>query len=397
MKSKLMILGAGPLQLPAIQIAKHKGLDVVVADMNPNAIGFKESNIVKELISTTDTKRILEASIRHKIDGIITVASDVPMPTVATVCEKLRLNGISIQTALNSTNKAEMRTRFKEKEVPSPKFFVARTYDEFIALSRNFRDKFIAKASDNSGNRGVSLVENICEVELKTAFEYAKSNTKDGRILLEEYMEGPEFSVEGISVEGEYHVIQVTDKITTGAPYFVELGHTQPSLLDEKTLNSIKNVAQKGVEALGICCGPSHAEIKLTSSGPKIVEIGARLGGGCITSHLVPLSTGINMIEASIDLALGNIPDLSPKFSKGAAIRFINGDEGIIDRFEGIALANDNPNVIEIGFFRNEGDYVPPLRTGLDRIGYVIVQEKDNESAARECENVLKQIKVVTK
>ena len=154
-----MILGAGQLQLPAIRKAMEMGLNAIVADMNPNAIGFQEKGIIKEIISTTDTQRILEVARRHNIDGIMTVASDVPMQTIAAVCECMGLNGINKRTALNATNKAEMRMCLDKAGVPIPRYFVADNLDEFIALCSNFDKKFVVKASDNSGNRGVSLVD----------------------------------------------------------------------------------------------------------------------------------------------------------------------------------------------------------------------------------------------
>ena len=393
-----MILGAGPLQLPAIRKGVELGYEVIVTDMNPEAIGFKEPGVIKEIISTTDTDGILEAAERYKIDGIITVASDVPMPTIAKVCQALELPGITPRTALNATNKAEMRKCLDEAGVPIPRFFVTACLEEFISLSRNFSDRFVAKASDNSGNRGVSLVSDPNDrSKLEEAFTYAKDNTRDGRVLLEDYMEGPEFSIEGISVNGTYHVIQVTDKITTGAPYFVEMGHTQPSNQSSQVLERIKDVARRGVEALGINDGPSHTEIKLTPDGPKIVEIGARLGGGCITSHLVPLSTGVDLNEACINIALGKIPDLDIKCKKGAAIRFFTSTPGIFTGIEGMEETVKAKGIVEVGFLKNTGDFIPELRTGLDRVGYVISQGDNREEAVAICEEAIKSIKILTR
>ena len=392
-----MILGAGPLQIPAIRKAKEMGLSVVVADMNPDAIGFKESGIIKEVISTTDTSKILKSAKHHAINGIMTVASDVPMPTVATVCESLNLNGISVRTALNATNKAEMRNCLDKAGVPIPKYCVAYSLDQFFELCNNFEEKIVVKASDNSGNRGICLVDYPSDKETLTkAYQYAKTSSHDGRVLLEEYMDGEEFSVEGISVNGTYHVIQVTDKITTGEPYFVEIGHTQPSAQSDETLNKIKAVAKSGVEALGITEGPSHTEIKLTSKGPKIVEIGARLGGGCITSHLVPLSTGVDMIESNIKIALGELPDIESKYSKGAAIRFFKCKAGVFVNIKGLEEAKTLKGVVKIGFFKNIGEYIPELKTGLDRVGYVIAQGETREDAVRTCEDSIRRISIIT-
>lgn len=394
---KLMILGASILQLPAIKEAKKLGLEVVVLDMDPNAIGFNESGIIKEIISTIDTSAVVRCAQKHNINGIMTLASDVPIPTVAAVCKELNLKGISIQTALRATNKSEMRKALSDAKVPIPKYYSVNTLSQFVEAASNFEHSFVVKASDNSGNRGIKLVEVRPDLNtLKEAFEYSKKYSRDGRILLEEYMEGPEFSVEGISVDGKYHPIQITDKITSGIPYFVELGHTQPSEQPLEIQNKIIKVAEDGVKALGIIEGPSHTEIKLTSEGPKIVEIGARLGGGCITSHLVPLSTGVNMVKANIMIALGQSPDLTKKFDKGSAIRFIQPKAGIISEIKGVEETLKKSGVIEIGFFKQIGDKVSEMHNGLDRVSYVIAQGNNRSQAVDLCEDAASHIKIKT-
>lgn len=384
---KIMILGASILQLPAIKKAKEMGLEVIVVDMNPEAIGFKEEGIIKLLISTIDIQKIVEAARLHKIDGIMTLCTDMPMQAVATVSEDLGLIGVSCQTALKATNKAEMRQCFKANGVPIPEFYVVRELNEFMNAARNFTDKFIVKPADNSGNRGVELVTDFSNKDiLSLAFEYSKKYSRDGRILLEEYMDGDEFSVETMSIDGECHVIQITDKLTSGAPYFVEMGHNQPTKYGDEIKRQISEITKAGVNALGIKYGPSHTEIKLTHSGPKIVEIGARLGGDFITTHLVPLSTGVDIVEANIRIVLGEKPDLKSKFEKGSTIRFFHSNPGIIKSIKGEDLVRNIPGVVEVGFFKNIGDKVTDIHNSLDRIGYVITQCDTREEAIDLCE-----------
>ena len=395
MGKKLLVLGAGLLQIPTIRCAKKMGLDVLVADMNPDAIGFKESGIKKFVVSTTDTAGILDVARRENIDGILTAASDVPMPTVAAVCEELGLHGVSRKCALQCTNKAEMREALEIAGVPIPKFAVVRSAEDAINVGKYFEGKVVVKASDNSGNRGISMVDDCRNsYELQNAFNYALVISHDKRVLIEEYMNGEEFSVEGISINGVYHAIQVTDKITNGSPYFVEMGHTQPSVQPHEIINSIIKIAGDAAKALGIANGPSHAEIKLTSEGPKIVEVGARLGGGCITSHLVPLSTGVSMVKAAIQNSIGESPDIEHKFSKGAAIRFFDSHKGTITAFENVESALSMPGVIEISFFKNVGEDIGELKTGLDRVGYVIAQGEDREDAVKKCVAALKRVEI---
>lgn len=395
MRKKLMILGAGLLQIPLIRSAKELGLEVLVADMNPDAIGFSEDGIKRFVVSTTDTAGILEVARKEKVDGILTAASDVPMPTVAAVCEDLGLHGISKQCALRCTNKAEMRKCLSESGVPIPRFIVVSSVDDAISAGKEFNGKIVVKASDNSGNRGISMVDDGGDINgLETAFQYALQNSRDKRVLIEEYMDGEEFSVEGMSINGVYQAVQVTDKITNGSPYFVEMGHTQPSAQPKEILDSIIQVASEAAKALGITDGPSHTEIKLTSNGPKIVEVGARLGGGCITSHLVPLSTGVDMVKSAILVSLGETPDIHHRITKGAAIRFFDSHKGVISKIDNIEMVLSMPGVKEVSFFKTIGDSVNDLKTGLDRVGYVIAQGENRESAIKNCEAAMEQVKI---
>lgn len=332
---KIMILGASILQLPAIQKAKEMGLQVVAVDMNPEAIGFKVPGVVKEVISTIDAPSILIAAKKYQINGIMTLASDMPMQSVSVISHEMGLVGISGDTALKATNKAFMRDALKDADVPVPLYYRVKGKAAFKSAvdkvwSAGYR--CIVKPADNSGSRGVDLLGD--DSDLDVAYEYTVKYSRGGEIVVEEFMEGPEVSVETLALDGEVHVIQITDKLTTGAPYFVEMGHSQPSQLSEEIKEQIRQVTIAANKAIGIKNGPSHTEIIVTSEGPKIVELGARLGGDCITTHLVPLSTGVNMVECCIKIALGEQPDTEPKWNKGSAIRYFEQHAGVIKSIE---------------------------------------------------------------
>lgn len=379
---KIMILGASILQLPAIEEAKNMGLEVIAVDMNPEAVGFSVPGVVKEVISTIDTPAILEAAKRHQINGIMTLASDMPMQSVAVVSHEMGLVGISKETALKATNKAFMRDALKVEDVPVPLYFRVKGIDEFKSAVEKIRIagfKCIVKPADNSGSRGVDLIKE--DKDLDAAYDYTIQYSRGGEIVVEEYMEGPEVSVETLAVNGEVHVIQITDKLTTGAPYFVEMGHSQPSQLSEEIKERIRHVAVAANKAIGIKNGPSHTEIKITKDGPKIVELGARLGGDCITTHLVPLSTGINMVECSIRIALGEKPDLEPKWNKGSAIRYLKTNTGIVKDIKGLQEAEGIEGVVQVSIVHGIGEEIGEIRNSVDRAGFVIAQAKDVKEA----------------
>lgn len=390
-----MILGASILQLPAIRQAKQMGLKVVVVDMNPNAIGFLEDGIESEVVSTIDIPAVLKVAKKHGIEGVMTLASDMPIRTVAVVAKELGLVGISEDTAMKATNKALMRDALCEYGVPVPKYFKVSTKDEYKSIIQNFLSAFIVKPADNSGSRGIFLVSDHTDYELAmAAYDHSRKYSRNGEIVVEEYMQGPEVSVETISLNGLCHVIQITDKITTGAPHFVEMGHSQPSMLTDIIKQKVAEVAIAANRALDIQNGPSHTEIIVTDEGPKIVELGARLGGDFITTHLVPLSTGINMIESCIRIAMGEEPDLEIKDHFSSAIRYFPQRAGRIKRISGIGRAKQMPGVIEIGVVHGEGEYITDVMDSTSRMGFVIAKSDTPISAIQICEKAIDCIKI---
>ncbi|GFP74215.1 ATP-grasp domain-containing protein [Clostridium fungisolvens] len=389
---KIMILGASILQLPAIRKAKDMGLKTIVVDMDKNAIGFKEADVCL-YISTIDIDSVVEAAKKYQIDGIITLASDMPMRTIARVAKELNIVGITEDTAFKATNKVSMRTCLKENDVPVPTFYRVKNEEEYKNAIRGFQSKLIVKPADNSGSRGVFLIEDIHdEAVIKYAYEYSRKYSRSGEIIVEDYMEGPEVSVETLSINGEVSVIAITDKLTTGAPRFVEMGHSEPSKLERGIQEQIRDVAKRAVKAIGIENGPSHTEIKVTKDGPKIVEIGARLGGDNITTSLVPLSTGVNMVECCIRIALGEKPDIEQKFHKSSAIRYFDTPVGILKDIEGIEEAKKLDGIKQISFTKNIGDKVGIILSSVDRIGFVIAQDETTEKAIKDCEEAIKRI-----
>ncbi|WP_270512531.1 ATP-grasp domain-containing protein [Holdemanella biformis] len=398
MNKKLMILGASILQLPAIEKAKEMGLDVVVVDMNPDAVGFNVPGIEKEIISTIDIQAVISAAKSHKIDGIMTLATDMPMRTVAAVAKEMNLIGIDEETALKATNKAEMRKALQLNNVPIPKFYVVSNKEEYKEVVKQFNVPFIVKPADSSGSRGIFEVKDIHNEDLIIeAYEYCHPYSRVGDVVVEEYMEGPEVSVETLTVNGECHVIQITDKLTTGAPHYVEMGHSQPTMLSKEISEQISKVAKAANKAIGIKNGPSHTEIIVTKEGPKIVELGARLGGDNITTHLVPLSTGVNMVECCIKIALGEIPDIKKKWNKGSAIRYFEQHAGVIDSIEGVDKAEEIDGVQQISIVHGVGEEVTEINSSGERMGFVIAQDVDVDAAIKDCLAALTKINVIIK
>jgi biotin carboxylase len=311
---------------------------------------------------------------------------------LAAATTRLGLPGITYETAVKATDKGEMIGTFKEHNVESPWFFVIKNENDFENTRNMLSYPCILKPTDNAGSRGVILVKN--ETELDNGYSYSKSQSRHGAVIAEEYMQGDEVSIEVMVVMGTPYILAVTDKLTTGAPYFVEMGHSQHSQLSQEDILKIKDLASRAVKAIGIDYGPAHVEIMLTKNGPRMVELGARMGGDCITTHLVPLSTGIDMLKATIDVALGLEPDITPKFDKGSAIRYFDVPCGIIESIKGIKQAKQIEGVKEITFSKSVGDKVTSIRSSLDRVGYVIAQGKNVREAIDICNQAMELINI---
>lgn len=389
---KLLIIGASILQLPAIKRAKELGYYVGVIDYNPNAVGVPFADEFF-CVSTIDIEGVVKVAEDFRPDGIMTLATDMPMRSIAAACDRLGLPGITFDTAIKSTDKGEMIKCFEANGVEHPWYFILSEPNELERVIGQIQFPCISKPTDNSGSRGVMLIHS--EEELRDAVAYSSQNGRSGGVIVEEYMKGPEVSVEIITTDGEPHVLNVTDKLTTGAPHFVEMGHSQPSRLAENDVAKICDLACRAVRAVGIKNGPAHVEIMLTEEGPKMVELGARMGGDCITTHLVPLSTGVDMIEATIRIACGEQPDITPKFKKGSAIRYFNPPAGVITAIDGVENAQAIEGVRQISFVKGVGDAVGTIGSSTDRAGFVIAQADTPEQAVAVCEKVCRAVKII--
>ena len=393
MKS-IFILGASRLQVPAIKRAKEKGLFVYVLDYDTKAVGIQYADQFLE-ISTIDKEAVYKAALEYNPDYIITSTSDMPVRTVSWVCERLgKKTDISYEGAICATDKVAMRKRMKTCGVSIPEFHEIKTFDEFLEITKKMPCRFILKPADNSASRGVILVDKNDNPNFMELYKYCTQYSRSGEVLIEEYMEGPEVSVESYSVHGEPHIITITDKIVTDLPYFVELGHTEPSRLTPEQQEDICRVANAAIRAIGMQNGPTHTEIKVTSTGAKLVEIAARLGGDFITSRLVPLSTGVDMIECSFASLLEEEVQYNNRINRGSAIRFMQGNVGEIVSIEGVEDAKRIPGVEEVELYKSIGDYVKRTENSADRVGHVIATANDADTAAKIAEDALRQIKI---
>ena len=304
MKS-LAIIGASYLQLPLVQRAKQMGLRTVCFAWPQGAV-CKDICDVFYPVSITEQDEILRLCEQEHIDGVCTIASDVAAPTVAYVAEHMGLPGNQYDAAVRAHDKYLMREVLVAAGVDCPMANDQRltTNEALTGLTTNDLYPVIVKPTDRSGSLGVQKVER--SEDLPAAIALAKQLSIAGEAIVEEFIEGREISVEMISQHGVHHALQITDKDTTGAPHFVELGHHQPSSLPADMQERIFAITRRALDALGLTEGASHSEYKITDAGRIVVmEIAGRMGGDFIGSDLVQLSTGYDFLKGVIEVALG--------------------------------------------------------------------------------------------
>ena len=392
-----MVLAAGLLQIDVIEKAKSMGYYVLAVDGNPKAPGF---NVADKAICAdiVNEEAMLKIARDEHVDGVIHPCSEVSMAVMGRINDELGLSGISREQAICATNKHLMRKAFEKGNAPSPKSILAQdAEDAWNRLQNEFDTDAILKPSRNSGSRGIAKVSrNMDKGDFIRAYDEALSESRDHSVLIEQFIEGPEFSIEMIVWRGDIHVLTVTDKKTTGAPHFVELGHNQPSCFSDAEVETLKAAAIAGVRALGVDNCACHAEAKLMNGKAYLMEVGARLGGDFISTELTHLSTGIDMVAAAIDVALGVEPDLSAKEEpKGVCIRYFCPKPGKLVSISNTEVLN-NPHVYLWEIYPKEGDVIPAVTSSLCRSGHVIVTENTPQKAIELAEKLIESVKFET-
>lgn len=372
-------------------------VDVVAIDPDPAAPGLALATYayVHDLANEDE---ILAIARKHRIDGVMTIAADYPMPTIAALCATLNLPGPSPTVVTKSTNKRLMRLALSAYGVACPRFFNAESLENARNAAENLGTDAIFKPAVSQGGRGVTRVPaGASNTAIEQAFQRAQRETRGDGVMVEEFIEGPEFSIESLTHQGNTHIIAVTDKLTSGPPYFVELGHSQPSRWPAEQVKALCHTADQALAALGVDQTAGHTEIRFSSRGPVIMEVAARLGGGFINSHLVPLSTGIDLVAATIQVALGDPPDLRPRFQgRAAAIRFLSAQPGIVTRIEGVEIAKQLTGVEEVDVYARTQDSIPPLVDATGRPGHVICSAATPELAIDLAERAARSIEILT-
>ena len=379
-RQRLLVLGAGPAQIGLLRAARERDLFVIAVDGDPAAAGFAYAD-KRALVSTEDEPGIDRLARAENVDGIVSPGADWPVGVGARVAERLALpHPIDAATAALATTKSRQRERFAEAGVPQP-----RLLDEPVAPC-------VVKAPDRQGQRGLTLVRT--EAELAPAIEAAVAASRNGTYIVEEYVEGREVTVNAVSVDGVFHPLLVTDRVTADPPAFgVALAHVWPCVSETQAPIA---AARAAAEALGIRNGPTYTQIAVGEDGTRVVELAARLGGGH-DAELVEALTGVKLNDLALDFALGNEACVSETQSLhgGGCVLFLVAPEGRLLEVEGREAAHAVEGILDVRIYRERGHIFGLLRRGSDRAGAVIAVGDSREQALERARAAADEIRFV--
>lgn len=299
----IMILGAGQLQVPLLQKAKEKGLKTVVVSPGSNDPGFEYADVIVP-IDVKDEEKILEAAIANKIDGIITDQTDLPVRTAAYVSGKMGLSGIPYEIGCLFTDKYLMREKCDELGIPTPRYKLVMNTEEAVEFYNSVGGTMIMKPIDSQASHGVSKITSA--EQLADCFTEAASYSRNGKVLLEEWIEGTEYPVDSYTANGKCNLLAIGQYNPFSIEgTFASYETDYPANIDEKTRELIETTNKRIVEGFGLPQGRTHGEYIVSNNKCYLVEIGARGGGSFFSSDDVRYVSGFCTEDYLIDLCLG--------------------------------------------------------------------------------------------
>lgn len=376
----LLMLGGGFLQCFVIKKAKQLGYRVLVLDADPNAMGFELADDYA-VINIVDEEACLKYAQEHKVDGVLTAATDFSVLTMSRIAQEMGLPGINYEAAKRIKNKAAVRKcLFDAKADDTGYSFEINSLEEASKILPQVKFPVMMKPCDGSGSRGASRVDRA--EDFAKACEFAMSGSITHRAVAEPFVEGKEYGVESFVDNGEIHILGVMQKDMTLPPYYAELGHAIPSGLPIAIEEKIKSCVHKALVALDVNHGSVNMDLLLSESGDvHIVDVGARMGGNLIGSHIIPIGTGVdymgNMIRAAVGDATDYMPLHEPKPVATKLLALTPGKVKALPDFEQIAKQYD----VAIEHHLHVGDTINEYHTNLDGCGYVVATDMDVNAA----------------
>ncbi|MBQ9538146.1 MAG: ATP-grasp domain-containing protein [Treponema sp.] len=400
------------MQRPSIEAVRELGYRSLVVDANPAAVCVPFADRFEQVdLKDRDSLASLALSLGSSLAAVFTAGTDFSA-SVSYVAEKCSLKSHPFQAALNASDKTLMRSCFEKASVPSPAFVKVARADLATYLKKGLEAMTfpkVVKPVDNMGARGCRLIRS--PDEFLHSVEDAVSYSRTGKAILEDYMDGPEFSIDALLYDGTLTITGFADRHIFYSPYFIEMGHTMPSSFDEEKKKELVATFARGIASLGLTHGACKADIKYTASGPMVGEIAARLSGGYMSGWTYPYASGLNLTKEAVKLALGERPDqleearqplelgqalpfkvYSIPCTATSAERAWISIPGRVKEVLALEKAETEPFVRNVMPRAAGGDRVDFPRNNVEKCGNVIAVSKCRELAVQAAENAVSSI-----
>lgn len=389
MIKKILVIGGGKWQVPIIQKAKDMGHYVICSNLYDNSIGFKYAD--KSYVSNVlDKEKNLQIAIDEKVDAVITDQSDIAVNTVAYISEKLGLVGVGVDTAELYTNKFRMRNELKVVNLHHPKYKICKSLEDVKSFLLEVSDSIVIKPLANQSSRGVFKIDS--ENDLIEKFQITMDCSIDNSILAEEYIGGFELTVEGFKTLDKHFTLAISKK-----EHYKNLPSVAKSLLylqefEEFDKSELEKINNRLFEKLKF--GITHVEYKYWNNKFYLIEAAIRGGGTKISSHIIPIVSGVDVNELLIKSVLGET-NLNIDLNKNkncAVLKFFDFVVGKVKKIHGVEFLKNNPLIIDFDFEFKEGDVILSPNDDRSRVGYFIAYEKDKNSLLKVVDEVEKKV-----
>ena len=401
MMKRVMVIAGGTWQVPLIKKVKSLGYEVVNSNLYEDSIGFKYADFTG-VMDVRDKEKNLALAKEYKIDAVLTDQSDIAVPTVAYVAEQMGCPGIGHEMAELFTNKFKMREYCRENKFKYPEYRLCTNVEEAIEFYRELGKKVIIKPLDSQSSRGIFTIES--EQELRDRFAETEAFTNSGDyVLVERYIEGTEFTVDGIVIDGTHHTLAISQKEhysynrnIASKLFFTNYNETFDYNLLRKTNDEL-------ISGTGIKYAITHSEYKFEDGDYYLIEMAARGGGSRIASDIVPFMSGVDNYQLLINAALGKTPsveelhisDAEKMKERAAVLEFldIESEGKKITKIEGVEQINAIPEILQLQLEFKEGDIIEKAQDDRSRVGFFIARAESKErieEIEKEVKNTLK-------
>ena len=395
-----MVIAGGDWQIELIKKAKSMGHYVICSNLYEDSPAFPYADAC-EVANVLDKEKNLEIAKKYMPDAVISDQSDIAVPTVAYLNEKLGLQGIGIKKANLFTDKSLQRQFCKEHEIAIPDFKVCKTLDDALPLLKKY-NKIVIKPIDSQSSRGVYTIQSENELRNKYQETISWSNRKKV-FLAEEYMEGDEFTIDGLVVHGHHYPLCISIKEMYPQNPNISRMQSYSYLSDKYDYDLLRKMNKAFIESAGLSMGLTHSEYKYYNGKFYLIEAGARGGGSNLSGKIVPFMSEIDNYDYLIKEALGeNVDEELVKnkiFSqkKYVIMRFFDFGEGNVDYVKGLDYLKKHPMLIDYQMEVKPGDVLRQPAYGRLRPGHFIIGSDSKNDVIHEAEKILDHVKVIFK